>query len=92
MIIKYPSKVYELMTDDCNILSASPSDDDYLNYANMILCPFCGYDQIEYVQIVTRGLIEYTVRCKVCGAHTEFSDNTKAEALDTWQRGYITSE
>jgi hypothetical protein len=37
MIIKYPSKVYELMTDDCNILSASPSDEDYLNYANMIL-------------------------------------------------------
>jgi len=37
MIIKYPSKVYELMTDDRNTLSASPSDDDYLNYANMIL-------------------------------------------------------
>jgi hypothetical protein len=37
MIIKYPSKVYELMTDDCDILSASPSDEDYLNYANMIL-------------------------------------------------------
>ena len=104
MIIKYPSKVHELMTDDCNILSASPSDEDYLNYAKRILeiekmnnfqlapCPFCGYNQIEYKQIIIKGLIEYTARCKVCGAHNEFSDFTKAEALDTWQRGYITNE
>jgi len=55
-------------------------------------CPICGSTNIEYVQSIIKGLIEYTARCKVCGAHTEFSDDTKAEALDTWQRGYITSE
>ena len=55
-------------------------------------CPCCGSRDIRYKQIIIKGLIEYTARCKVCGAHTEFSDDTKAEALDTWQRGYITSE
>jgi hypothetical protein len=37
MIIKYPSKVYELMTDNCNNPSAEPSNEDYLKYASMIL-------------------------------------------------------
>jgi transposase-like protein len=55
-------------------------------------CPFCNSKHVNINRAIIHGQTLFYGKCSDCGSKAEYYDDTKAEALDTWQRGYITSE